>query len=112
MFRPANLMLFPTAALIVAITPGPGISYVAARTLAGGRSEGLASNLGTGLGGLVHVIAGAAGLSALVMASTQAFDLLKFDCDCSKFLLRSTSCRLSEALRASSATAQSEASDP
>jgi threonine/homoserine/homoserine lactone efflux protein len=71
-------MLFLTAALIVAITPGPGFFCVAACTLAGGRSEGLASSLGTSLGSLVHVFAGAAGLSALVMASTQVFDLLKF----------------------------------
>jgi threonine/homoserine/homoserine lactone efflux protein len=72
-----TFLLFPAAALLVAITPGPGIFYVAARTLAGGRSEGLASSFGTGVGGLVHVIAGAAGISALVMASAEAFTVLK-----------------------------------
>lgn len=51
--------LFLAAALLVALTPGPGILYVAARTLAGGRSEGLASSFGTGVGGFVHVIAAA-----------------------------------------------------
>lgn len=51
--------------------------YVAARTLAGGRAEGLASSFGTGLGGLVHVAAGAIGVSALVMASAEAFTILK-----------------------------------
>lgn len=56
---------------------GPGIFYVAARTLAGGRAEGLASSFGTGLGGLVHVIAGALGVSMLVMASAEAFTILK-----------------------------------
>jgi threonine/homoserine/homoserine lactone efflux protein len=72
-----TFLLFPAAALLVAITPGPGIFYVAARTLAGGRSEGLASSFGTGVGGLVHVIAGAVGISALVMASAEAFTVLK-----------------------------------
>jgi len=72
-----NFLLFLAAALLVAITPGPGIFYVAARTLAGGRSEGLASSFGTGVGGLVHVIAGAVGISALVMASAEAFTGLK-----------------------------------
>jgi len=72
-----NFLLFLAAALFVAITPGPGLFYIAARTLAGGRTEGLASSVGLGLGGLVHVIAGAAGLSALVMASAEAFTLLK-----------------------------------
>ena len=72
-----NFLLFLAAALLVAITPGPGLFYIAARTLAGGRTEGLASSVGLGLGGLVHVIAGAAGLSALMMASAEAFTLLK-----------------------------------
>ena len=73
----ATLALFTAAALAIAISPGPGIFYVAARTLAGGRGEGLASSFGTGLGGLVHVAAGAIGVSALVMASAEAFTILK-----------------------------------
>lgn len=73
-----NFALFLAAALLIAITPGPGIFYVAARTLAGGRSEGLASSFGTGVGGLVHVIGGAVGISALIMASAEAFTVLKF----------------------------------
>lgn len=73
----ANLALFSAAALAIAVSPGPGIFYVAARTLAGGRGEGLASSFGTGLGGLVHVAAGAVGVSALVMASAEAFTILK-----------------------------------
>ena len=72
-----NLPLFLAAALLVALTPGPGIFYVAARTLAGGRGEGMASSIGLGLGGLVHVIAGAVGISALVMASAEAFTVVK-----------------------------------
>lgn len=72
-----NLLLFFAAALVVAGTPGPGIFYVAARTLAGGRGEGVASSIGLGLGGLVHVIAGAIGISALVMASAEAFTMVK-----------------------------------
>jgi threonine/homoserine/homoserine lactone efflux protein len=78
MFDATSFALFLVAALVVAVTPGPGIFYVAARTLAAGRGEGLASSVGTGLGGLVHVVAGAAGVSALVMASAEAFTLLKF----------------------------------
>ena len=72
-----NFLLFIGAALLVAVTPGPGIFYVAARTLAAGRAEGLASSLGTGVGGRVHVVAGAIGISALVMASAEAFTALK-----------------------------------
>ena len=73
----SSLALFVAAALVIALTPGPGIFYVAARTLAGGRREGFASSFGLGLGGLVHVAAGAAGLSALLMASAEAFAAVK-----------------------------------
>src|SRR6516162_5498803 len=72
-----TFLLFLAAALVVAITPGPGILYIVARTLAGGRTEGLASSVGLGIGGLVHVFAGAVGISTLVMASAEAFALLK-----------------------------------
>ena len=72
-----QFVLFFAAAFVLAITPGPGIFYVAARTLAGGRTEGVASTLGTGLGGMVHVVAGALGVSAVVLASAQLFTALK-----------------------------------
>ena len=73
----ANFILFLLAALAIAASPGPGIFYVVARTLSGGRAEGLASSVGTGLGGLVHVLAVAVGISALVLASAEAFTALK-----------------------------------
>ncbi|KRE02364.1 RhtB family transporter [Bosea sp. Root670] len=74
---PTQFALFFVAALLLAITPGPGIFYVAARTLAGGRTEGMASSFGTGLGGMVHVFAGALGVSAIVLASAELFTALK-----------------------------------
>src|SRR5436305_5753206 len=69
--------LFFAAAFVLAVTPGPGIFYVAARSLAGGRAEGVASSLGTGLGGMVHVFAGSLGVSAVVLASAELFTALK-----------------------------------
>lgn len=72
-----QLALYFAAALVLAVTPGPGIFYVAARTLAGGRAEGVASSFGTGVGGLVHVIAGSLGVSAIVLASAELFTTLK-----------------------------------
>ena len=72
-----NLSLFLLAAVIIAAIPGPGIFYVAARTLSGGRQAGIASTFGTALGGLVHVIAGGVGVSAIILASAQLFTLLK-----------------------------------
>src|SRR6476620_388622 len=69
--------LYCAAALLLAVTPGPGLFYVAARTLAGGRAEGLASSLGTGIGGMVHVVSGSIGVSAIVLASAELFTVLK-----------------------------------
>jgi threonine/homoserine/homoserine lactone efflux protein len=72
-----SLSLFLFAALMIAVVPGPGIFYVAARTLSGGRWAGFASTIGTGLGGLVHVMAGAVGVSAIILASAELFAALK-----------------------------------
>ena len=72
-----QLALYFAAALVLAVTPGPGIFYVAARTLAGGRAEGVSSSFGTGLGGMVHVLAGSLGVSAIVLASAELFTALK-----------------------------------
>ena len=73
-----SFLTFLLAAVLLAITPGPGIAYIVARTAAGGRSEGLASCLGTGLGGMLHVLAAAFGLSVLIAQSAVAFTLLKY----------------------------------
>lgn len=73
-----SLITFFIAAIVLAITPGPGIAYVVARTVAGGRSEGLASCVGTGLGGLVHVLAAAVGISLLIAESAFAFTMVKY----------------------------------
>lgn len=73
----STLLPFVGAAVLLALMPGPGQFYVVGRTLSGGRAEGIASVLGTGLGGMVHVLAGALGVSALVMTSTTAFTVLK-----------------------------------
>ncbi len=71
-------MVFLSAALILAITPGPGIFYVLARSLRGGRREGVLSAAGTFLGGLVHVAAAAFGLSAILAASAIAFETVRY----------------------------------
>jgi hypothetical protein len=51
-FDSARFFIFLSAAILLAIAPGPGMLYVLARTLAGGRREGLLSTLGTFFGGM------------------------------------------------------------
>jgi threonine/homoserine/homoserine lactone efflux protein len=73
-----SFLAFFIAAIVLAITPGPGIAYVVARTVAGGRAEGLASCIGTAIGGMLHVLAAALGLSLLVAQSAMAFNTIKY----------------------------------
>jgi len=73
-----SFLAFLAAALLLALTPGPGIAYVVARTVAGGRAEGLASCFGTGLGGMLHVLAAALGVSFLIAQSALAFAVVKY----------------------------------
>ncbi|HWZ96315.1 MAG TPA: LysE family translocator [Candidatus Dormibacteraeota bacterium] len=78
MIDPHRFLLFFAAALVLAMTPGAGIFYVLARTLAGGRREGVESSLGTFVGGLFHVMAAALGISAVLAASAVAFHSVKY----------------------------------
>ena len=73
-----HFLLFLGAAMMLAITPGPGIFYVLARTLGGGRRQGIESALGTFFGGLFHVFAAALGVSAILAASAVAFHTVKY----------------------------------
>jgi threonine/homoserine/homoserine lactone efflux protein len=78
MFDTHRFLLFFVAALLLAVTPGPGIFYVLARSLAGGRREGILSSFGTFVGGLFHVLAAALGVSAILAASAVAFHTVKY----------------------------------
>ncbi|PYX90759.1 MAG: RhtB family transporter [Acidobacteria bacterium] len=74
----SKLPLFLSAALLLAVAPGPGMLYVLSRSLAGGKREGTLSALGTFLGGMVHVLAAAAGVSVILAKSALAFEAVKY----------------------------------
>jgi threonine/homoserine/homoserine lactone efflux protein len=78
MFDSTRVFLFLTAAVLLAIAPGPGMLYVLARSLAGGKREGVLSALGTFLGGMVHVFAAALGVSIVLAKSATAFATVKY----------------------------------
>lgn len=73
----AALAGFIAAALVVLLIPGPAVLYIVARSVSQGRRAGLVSVLGLSTGALVHVVAAAAGLSALLMTSATAFGAVK-----------------------------------
>lgn len=73
-----DLPLFLAAALLLNLTPGPDMLYVAGTAAARGRRAGVAAALGIGAGCLLHVALGALGVSALIAASDRAFAALKW----------------------------------
>jgi threonine/homoserine/homoserine lactone efflux protein len=68
-----DLSLFLTAALLVNLTPGPDMLFVAGSSAVHGRRAGVLAALGVGAGCLLHVALAAVGLSALLAASATAF---------------------------------------
>ncbi|HET9552290.1 MAG TPA: LysE family translocator [Anaeromyxobacteraceae bacterium] len=75
---PARLALFLSATLVLAVTPGPAVLFIVARSMGQGRRTGFLSVLGVGLGNAVHAAAAALGLAALLRASPGAFAAVKY----------------------------------
>lgn len=73
-----DLALFIGAALLLNLTPGPDMLFVAGSAAARGRRAGLLAALGVGAGCLFHTLLAAVGLSALLAASELAFDAVKW----------------------------------
>ena len=69
---------FLVASLVLAVTPGPGVLYIVARTLAQGRAAGLASVAGVAAGNLCNAVGAALGLAALFAVSSLAFSIVKY----------------------------------
>src|SRR5205814_3246831 len=74
---PSTLALFCAAALALAVVPGPAVTYIVTQSVDKGRRAGLFSAFGVATGGLVHVAAATAGLSALLASSASAFTVVK-----------------------------------
>jgi threonine/homoserine/homoserine lactone efflux protein len=73
-----DFALFVAAGLMLNLTPGPDMAYIAARGANGGFGAGLAATLGITAGCVVHTLAAAAGLSALLATSAAAFGVVKW----------------------------------
>ena len=73
-----DLGLFVAAGLLLNLTPGPDLAYIAARSATGGFRDGLAAVLGITAGCCVHTLAAALGLSAALATSAAAFEVVKW----------------------------------
>ena len=74
----ATIALFFLAAGVLLVIPGPAVLYIVARSIDQGRLAGLVSVLGVHVGTLAHVVAAALGVSALLVASALAFNVVKY----------------------------------
>ncbi|WP_319411152.1 LysE family translocator [uncultured Cohaesibacter sp.] len=70
--------LFLVACLMLNIAPGPDLIFILSRTIAQGRKFGFAASLGVCSGAMVHVMAAALGVSAILATSATAFMLVKY----------------------------------
>lgn len=78
MFDPAQLTVFLSFSLALLLVPGPAVLYIVARSVNQGRRAGLASVLGIETANFIHVVLASFGLSALLMTSALAFDVVKY----------------------------------
>lgn len=74
----ATIAAFAAASFALLVIPGPAVLYVLNRSVSDGRRVGLAAVAGLELGNFVHVLAAAAGLSAVLAASATAFTAVKW----------------------------------
>ena len=73
-----SFTLFLVAVFLLNVTPGPDTAYIVGRSVAQGRGAGIVSALGISAGCIVHTLACAFGLTALLAASATAFTVVKF----------------------------------
>jgi threonine/homoserine/homoserine lactone efflux protein len=77
MFGIHDFGIFLVSCILLNLTPGPDTLYILGRSLAQGRRAGIASALGISTGSIIHTLAAALGLSALLATSASAFLIVK-----------------------------------
>jgi threonine/homoserine/homoserine lactone efflux protein len=70
--------LFIATAIVLILTPGQDTFFILGRSISSGRPAGIAAALGISSGTVIHTIAAALGLSALLATSPYAFMVVKF----------------------------------
>jgi threonine/homoserine/homoserine lactone efflux protein len=70
--------VFLATGMALLLVPGPAVLYVVTRSIEMGRAGGLASVAGITTATVAHVALATAGLSSLILASTVAFDAVKY----------------------------------
>ncbi|MVV51757.1 LysE family translocator [Pseudomonas sp. PB120] len=73
----ATVLTYVAVVIGLFLIPGPAVLLVITRTLQGGRKVGITTGLGIATGDLIHTLSAALGLSAILMTSALAFDVVK-----------------------------------
>ncbi len=74
----STYVVFLATGMAILIVPGPAVLYIVTRSIEMGRAGGIASAAGITTGTFIHIALAAAGLSSLILASTIAFDAVKY----------------------------------
>lgn len=74
----ANFTAFLVATLVIAIVPGPDMAFIVSRSVAEGKKVGIATAFGMQVGVMFHILLSAFGLSAILMTSALAFQIVKY----------------------------------
>ena len=77
MFEISRLIVFILASIGLLLIPGPAVLFIVARSMHQGRKAGVVSVLGIEVGSLIQVVAAAAGITAIVLSSALAFNIVK-----------------------------------
>lgn len=78
MFNFQNLSLFFITSILLNLTPGNDMLYVASRSISQGIKAGIISAIGIFAGSFVHIFAAVLGLSLIISRSAYLFQLIKF----------------------------------
>ena len=73
-----KLTLFILSSLLILVIPGPAVLYIITRSISQGRAAGIVSVLGINLAALSYTVAAAFGLSAILLTSVLAFNIVKY----------------------------------
>ena len=73
-----QLLIFMAAGLLLNLTPGPDVLYIVSNAMRRGVRHGVVAALGITAGVFLHIFAAAIGVSALLLASSMAFAVLKW----------------------------------
>ena len=73
-----NFWVFLSAGILLNLTPGQDTLYIIGQSISQGQKAGILSALGIGTGSIVHTLAAALGLSAIITSSAVMFQVIKY----------------------------------